>query len=472
LTARFAVAPPLAAAPIIAMSELFERAQRRATDLLTRHRRWAGRALGASLALFGIAAFGIAPLAPDAARLPQRMIVEAVPTPNLSAQLEALIEQPLELSRSDLTRIGDTVDSVLRRLGVDDAAASSFIRTDVVARRVVEGRSVKTLQARADATGHLQELVARFAVESGPRAATHFNRLRINRVHDYWTVNLDEVPFATEVKLGSGTIQSSLFAASDDAGIPDSIATQMAEVFAGDFDLHRQLRRGDTFAVVYETLTADGEPVSWGPASGRVLAAEFTNGGLTHTAVWFRDPNGNGGYYDPTGRSKRRPFLVSPLEFSRVTSGFATRRHPILQTWRQHLGVDYAAPSGTVVRSVGNGTIEFAGWQNGYGNVIKIDHGKQRQTVYAHLSRIDVQDGQRIEQGQRIGAVGATGWATGPHLHFEFRINGEHHDPAQMAQGSDPLNVDAKAQREFALVAQGARSQLDAALSIRGAQAE
>ena len=125
----------------------------------------------------------------------------------------------------------------------------------------------------------------------------------------------------------------------------------------------------------------------------------------------------------------RRAFLASPMEFSRVTSGFAMRFHPILQTWRAHLGVDYGAPTGTPVRTVGDGVVEFAGVQNGYGNVVQVEHGNDRSTLYAHLSRIDVRKGQRVEQGQRIGAVGATGWATGPHLHFEFRVNGEHQDP-------------------------------------------
>jgi murein DD-endopeptidase MepM/ murein hydrolase activator NlpD len=133
------------------------------------------------------------------------------------------------------------------------------------------------------------------------------------------------------------------------------------------------------------------------------------------------------------------------MEFSRITSGFAMRMHPLLKSWRAHLGVDYGAPTGTPVRTVGEGTVDFAGWQNGYGNVVQVQHGNERSTLYAHLSRIDVKVGQRVEQGQHIGAVGSTGWSTGPHLHFEFRIKGQHKDPVEVAKASDPVMLDSGA---------------------------
>jgi murein DD-endopeptidase MepM/ murein hydrolase activator NlpD len=269
--------------------------------------------------------------------------------------------------------------------------------------------------------------------------------------------------------MASGTIRSSLFAASDEARIPDSIAVQIAEIFAVDIDMHRELRRGDTFSVVYEALSADGEPITWSQGTGRVLAAEFVNGGKTHQAVWYRDANGRGAYFDFSGQSKKRAFLASPMEFSRVTSGFAMRFHPILQTQRAHLGVDYAAPTGTPVRTVGDGLVEFAGWQNGYGNVVQIRHTNDRSTVYAHLSRIDVRKGQRIEQGQRIGAVGTTGWSTGPHLHFEFRVNGQHQDPLRIAKASEAVAIAPAAKIEFAAVARSLQVTLDVAETLVGA---
>ncbi len=233
--------------------------------------------------------------------------------------------------------------------------------------------------------------------------------------------------------MGSGTIRSSLFAATDDADIPDAVAVQIAEIFSGDIDFHRSLRKGDRFSVVYEVLEADGEPLR----TGRVLSAEFVNNGKSYQAMWFQEPGSKGGYYTLDGNSLRRAYLTSPMEFSRVTSGFKMRFHPILQKWRAHLGVDYAAPTGTSVRSVGDGVVAFAGVQNGFGNVVILRHANHHETVYAHLSRIGVRAGQRVSQGDHIGAVGATGWATGPHLHFEFRVNGVHQNPLTVARQSE-----------------------------------
>ena len=217
-------------------------------------------------------------------------------------------------------------------------------------------------------------------------------------------------------------------------------------------------------------MTADGEAVGWGQSTGRVLAAEFVNAGKTHQAVWYRAADGRGAYFDLLGQSKRRAFLASPMEFSRVTSGFAMRFHPIHQTWRQHNGVDYAAPTGTPVRSVGDGVVEFAGRQNGYGNVVQIKHANDRSTLYAHLSRIDVRQGQRIEQGVRIGAVGSTGWSTGPHLHFEFRLNGAHQDPLKIAKASETLTLPQASKAEFAALARSLQAQLDVADTLAGAR--
>jgi murein DD-endopeptidase MepM/ murein hydrolase activator NlpD len=233
--------------------------------------------------------------------------------------------------------------------------------------------------------------------------------------------------------------------------------------------MHRELRRGDTFSVVYEVLTADGEAVPWSQ-TGRVLAAEFINGGKSHQAVWYRDANGRGSYFDLQGQSKKRAFLASPLEFSRVSSGFAMRFHPIQQKWRQHLGVDYAAPTGTAVRTIGDGSVEFAGWQNGYGNVVQIKHSNERSTLYAHMSRLDVKKGQRVEQGQRVGAVGSTGWSTGPHLHLEFRVNGVHQDPLRVAKASEAVAIAPAAKTEFAALAQTLQVKLDVAETLVGAR--
>jgi len=413
---------------------------------------------------FGVTAFGIAPMAPDASDLPRRLVTESVTPDDTSAQLEALARYPLQLYRSDVTRSADTVDSVLRRLNIADAAAANFLRTDKTARKLLEGRAGKMLSVRTGETGLLEELVARYPAENPEQAGTHFSRLRVTRFNDGFISMVETAPMSAQLRLGSGTVRSTLFAATDEARLPDPVATQLAEMFGTDIDFHRELRKGDTFSVVYEALTADGEPITWNQSSGRVLAAEFVNNGKSHSAVWFQDGNDKGGYYGFDGQSKRRSFLSSPVEFSRVTSGFSMRFHPILQQWRQHLGVDYGAPTGTAVRNVGDGVVTFAGWQNGYGNVIQIQHANERTTLYGHLSRIDVRVGQRVDQGTVIGAVGATGWATGPHLHFELKVKGEHQDPLLIAKASDAVTLSPAAQARFAMVAKEFRQQLEQAL--------
>jgi murein DD-endopeptidase MepM/ murein hydrolase activator NlpD len=182
--------------------------------------------------------------------------------------------------------------------------------------------------------------------------------------------------------------------------------------------------------------------------------------------VWFTRADGRGGYYGADGRSLRRSFLASPMEFSRVTSGFAMRFHPVLRTNRPHLGVDYGAPVGTPVRTVADGIVVFSGWQNGYGKVIEVDHGNGKTTLYAHLSRHDVKKGQRVQQGQRVGAVGMTGMTTGPHLHFEFRVNGTHQDPLRIAKSSEAVVLDGASRPRFDEVVQGVRAKLALADSL------
>ena len=421
----------------------------------------------ALLAGTAITAVAVAPLVPDPALLPQRLIIEPVSPEGLRLQLDALAVQELSLTRNEITRATDSAESLLVRMGVRDPAAVLFLRTDITARQLLAGRGGKMVQARMAADGTLQDLVARFPSDDAEQSKTHFSRLKVSRGDDARLLaTLNNVPYTAQVRLSSGTIQSSLYGATDEAGIPDSVAAQLAEIFSTDIDFHRELRKGDTFSVVYESLSADGEPVVWNDGAGRVLAAEFVNAGRVQEAIWFVPQHSRGGYFDVDGRSKRRAFLASPMEFSRVTSGFAMRFHPLLKSWRRHLGVDYGAPTGSPVRNVGDGVVEFAGWQTGYGNVVQVNHGNARSTLYAHLSRFDVKKGQRVQQGQRLGAVGTTGWSTGPHLHFEFRINGDHQDPLRVAKASDAVVLDAASRPRFAELVRGVQSKLDVAQTL------
>jgi murein DD-endopeptidase MepM/ murein hydrolase activator NlpD len=419
------------------------------------------------LAGFGITAVAVAPLAPDAAELPRRVISESVSPPDLAQQLQALSVQSHTLTRSDLTRGTDTPEALLQRLGVRDGQAAAFLRADPEARKLLSGRGGRLVQVELSVAGFLESLVARWPSEATDGTRTHFTRLSMNRAADgRWAARTASAAYGTEQRLASGTITSTLFSATDEAGIPDAVAAQIADIFSTDIDFHRELRKGDTFSVVYESLTADGQPVPWNEGAGRVIAAEFVNGGRSHHAVWFTRADGRGGYYGADGRSLRRSFLASPMEFSRITSGFAMRFHPLQQRWRKHLGVDYAAPTGTPVRTVADGVVSFSGWQNGYGKTIEIDHGNGKGTLYAHLSRQDVRKGSRVQQGQRIGAVGSTGWSTGPHLHFEFRVNGTHQDPLRVAKASEAVVLDGASKPRFEEVVRSVRAKLELAESL------
>jgi murein DD-endopeptidase MepM/ murein hydrolase activator NlpD len=241
---------------------------------------------------------------------------------------------------------------------------------------------------------------------------------------DGYSVAEERAALYTQVAMKAGVIQSSLFAATDAAGIPDSVAMQLSDVFGGDIDFHRDLRKRDQFKVIYELHHVAGRPVR----AGKVLAAEFITQDRTLRAVHYRNS-----YYAPNGQNLRKAFLRSPLEFSRVSSGFGMRRHPIARVWRAHEGIDYAAPLGTRVRAVGDGVVDYAGPKGGYGKVVIIRHHGNYTTAYAHLNRIAVKRGARIEQNDTIGFVGQTGWATGPHLHYEFRVAGRARNPFSIA---------------------------------------
>jgi len=435
-------------------------------SLASRYPRTLAASVSLGLAGFAVTAFGVAPEVPDPADLPRRTIVENVPPLDLHAQLDALAGHELDLFRSEVTRPSDTADSLLARLNVADLSAAAFLRADPMARRLLEGRAGKRVQVRVDARGHLIELLARYAAPTNDKLPTHFSRLRIQRIADKLVADIATLPLSSQTVMASGTIRSSLFNATDEAGIPDAVATQLAEIFANDIDFRRELKRGASFSVVYESLTADGEPITWGPVTGRVLAAEFDNQGQSFSAVWFKDGDTKGAYFGLDGESKQRSFLASPLEFSRVTSGFSMRMNPILNAWKQHNGVDYGAPVGTPVRTIGDGVVEFAGWQNGYGNVIHVQHSQDRSTLYAHLSRIDVVQGQRVEIGSVIGAVGQTGWATGPHLHFEVKIDGVQRNPLQVAQASEAVVISPASRTRFGQLAQSVRAQLGVAETL------
>ena len=429
---------------------------------LAKHPRRVMGAIGVLLLGTGVTAFGIAPLAPDAAKLPVSQVVEALALQPLAVDtLSAAV--PLTLFRSDTVRRDDTAQSLLQRLGVDDTAAQNFLRTDPSARQLFSNNS-KMVRAETSDRGELLRLTARWL----PDDSRQFNRLVIEKQGLGFAVRLEKGELSASARLASGTIRTSLFAATDAANLPDNVAVQLAEIFASEIDFRRDLRQGDRFSLVYESLEADGETMR----AGRILSAEFINDGREHEAVWFDGEGKKGAYYGFDGQSSRKSYLTSPLEFSRVSSGYGMRFHPISGQQKAHLGVDYAAPTGTPVRTIGDGMVSFAGWQRGYGNVVEIQHKDRQTTLYAHLSRIDVSPGQRVDQGDRVGAVGSTGASTGPHLHFEFRTNNVPQDPLEIARQSDNIPINPALRARFEEVAQMQRLQLDAAATVQQASAE
>ncbi len=379
-------------------------------------------------ALFGmgavVGAFAVAP-STVTEQVAQRRVTAAVA---VTPQTVAAAMSDAAFWREDRVLRGDTLAAILARLDVDEARAKAFAAAHAASlgrRQLLPGRTVK---ARIDRDGQLSEL-------------------RIMGTAD-WTVFTEEgaaftstrEPMAVERRtfMKSGMIETSLFAAMDAAGLPDTSAVQLADIFGSEIDFHRDLRRGDRFSVVYESPTGiDGEVV--GP--GRVLAAEFVNQGRVHQALYFDDASGHGSYFTPDGRNLRRSFLLSPLEFSRVTSGFSSARlHPVLGTWIAHKGIDYGAPTGTRIRSTADGVVEFAGRKNGYGNVIVVRHGGNTETLYGHMAGFapGIRVGVHVDQGDPIGYVGMTGMATGPHLHYEFHLKGAYVDPLQHVVTATP----------------------------------
>jgi murein DD-endopeptidase MepM/ murein hydrolase activator NlpD len=379
-----------------------------------------------SLPLFGVvAAFG---LAPDTSTLDitPETVTEAIALPAVaSTGMGGTFE------RESVIQSGDTLASALSRLKIDDLEIQRLLATDV--RKLASGiRAGKRIQATTTPDGQLQAI--RFERSDAPD-------LLVRRQGDTYVAEESSELLETRVVMRSGRIVSSLYGATDSAGIPDRVADQMAEIFSTNLDFREDLRRGDTFSVIYTVNFRNGEPV----ATGKLLAAEFVNAGKPYRAVLFRDPLGREDYYTPEGQSLKKGFLRSPLEFSRVTSSFSnSRKHPVYGFHRAHTGVDFGAPTGTRVKATGDAVVKFAGRRGGYGNLVILRHSNGYETYYAHLSAFapGTRAGRAVNQGQVIAYVGSTGASTGPHLHYEVRIAGKPRNPmAIKLPGSAPLAV-------------------------------
>lgn len=426
---------------------------------LSRHPKTISATLASVLLAGGGGAFAIANLGPDISDQPIVTVTTPVDIEGLQDQAKSLDLVNISLTRTDSTRASDTPESLLRRLGLVDPRAADFLRSNPLVKQALKqaGRSVL---AEADNQQHLRQLSVRWL---NNETDSFFQRLVVTRTPQGLHAALETSPMNTSIRMTGGTVTRSLYDAADEARLPDAVIGQLTQIFSNQIDFHRTLRKGARFSVVYEVLEADGEPVR----TGRVLTAEFNNDNKTYQAVWHQTPGQKGNYYSLDGKSLSRAYLASPVAFSRKTSGFSMRLHPIFQTMKVHSGVDYAAPTGTPAQTVGDGVVEFAGVQGGFGNVVIVRHGNHHSTVYAHLSRILVRPGQSVQKGQTIGAVGTTGWSTGPHLHFEFRVNGVHMDPEKVIQQAQSTPLSPSAMASFKSTAAEARAQLQAAAQMR-----
>jgi murein DD-endopeptidase MepM/ murein hydrolase activator NlpD len=327
----------------------------------------------------------------------------------------------------------DTLGSIFKRMALDPA--------DLAAIRQLPGirQSLDYLKP-GDA---IQVTQSEGSVKELTRKVSETKTLHVVRDEVGFAAKVTENPVQTHIRTASATIDSSLFQAAESAQISDLVALKLANIFAWDIDFVLDIREGDRFTAVYEQIYQDGKYLR----DGDVLAAEFVNGGKVYQAVRFVDDSGAIGYYSPAGKPMRKAFLRAPVEFTRVSSVFNPHRlHPILNLIRGHMGTDYAAPIGTPVHAAGDGRVAFEGLRGGYGNAILLSHSNEIQTLYGHMSRFarDIHIGSHVQQGEVIGYVGMTGLATGPHLHYEYLMNGVHKDPQTVKlPGADPLRADA-----------------------------
>ena len=362
--------------------------------------------------------------------LRQTPSLEPLASPTLPADLAAIPpieiepitepEQPKGTQVEYVVRRNDTFDRIFRQLNLSLSDLSSI--------RQLEGVREKLDKIRVGDRIILTHDEARLL--SLTRRISETEVLMIERVDDGFKASTISTPLEIQHSHASGVIESSLFVAARSAGVSPELIMHLAnDIFGWKIDFALEIQPGDRFDIVYEQKYRDGEYIG----DGRILAAGFVNAGKVHRAVYFKSADGKiDGYFAPDGRSVRRQFLRAPLDFTRISSNFnPRRRHPILNTIRAHKGVDYAAPTGTIIKAAGDGRVSFVGTQGGYGRVVILEHGGGISTLYAHMSQFakGLRTGQRVAQGQTIGYVGSTGAATGPHLHYEYRLNGVHKNP-------------------------------------------
>jgi murein DD-endopeptidase MepM/ murein hydrolase activator NlpD len=343
---------------------------------------------------------------------------------NLPLEQLSPVPQPIGQTIEFVVRRNDTLDRIFRQLKLNLTDLASIRELPGVQQQLDRLRPGDTIRLVHD-EGLVQSL---------SRRISETEVLSVRRVDETGSSTFSAEVVATPVEIresrAQGTIDTSLFVAARAAGVSPEIILRLAnDIFGWDIDFALDIRPGDRFNVIYEQKFRDGEYIG----DGRILAADFVNDGTVHRAVYYESADGKiADYFSPEGRSMRRQFLRAPLDFTRISSNFDPRRHhPILNMIRAHKGVDYAAPTGTIIKAAGDGRVSFVGTKGGYGRVVILEHGGGISTLYGHMSRFarGLNDGARVKQGITIGYVGSSGAATGPHLHYEYRVNGMHKNP-------------------------------------------
>ena len=385
--------------------------------------------------------------------------LDALPAPAAGIELPdpfVAMDEPATVWHEVTVKSGDSLAAIFSRLDISPQQLHKLLSQGGATQNLKKIYPGQTLRLMTSSEQGLVKMM--YPIDE-------LSTLEITRNGEDFEVSTTHRTPERRVRNATGTINSSLFMAAQNAGISDSLTMELAGIFGWDIDFVLDIRKGDQFTVLYEELYLDGEKID----NGNILAAEFVNQGNKYQAIRYTDKGGKTDYYSLDGKSMRKAFLRTPVEFSRISSGFSLgRKHPILNRIRAHKGVDYAAARGTPVKSTSNGKIVHRGKKGGYGKTIIIKHGTKYSTLYAHLSkyRSGLKTGSRVKQGQIIGYIGSTGLATGPHLHYEFRVDGVHRDPLRVKlPGAEPLNK--KYLDDFNLKAESLLAQLEL---VRGVQ--
>lgn len=356
---------------------------------------------------------------------------------------------------------GDSISRIFSRMNLSAGLLHDILNSSDEAKRLARIKPGEMLKVKIDREGNFLGLILeRNAIKS----------LNVQAREDGFSTRTVERGLETRIASNSGVITNSLYQSAQRTGLSDQLIMELANIFGWDIDFALEIRAGDQFSLIYEDEYLDGELYG----NGAILAAEFVNQGNVFRAVRYEDENGNSNYYSPDGRSMRKAFLRAPVDFRRISSRFTKARwHPVLGKKRPHKGVDYAAATGTPIKAAGDGRVIFRGRKGGYGNTVIIQHGSQYTTLYGHMSSFkrSVQNGSRVKQGQTIGYVGKSGLATGPHLHYEFRVNGVHRNPLTVKiPAASPINARYKA--DFEKISKPLLAQLEIISSTQVATAE